>query len=1014
MKKLLLLLCAILSTLGGVSWAQTNLVSGKSVVIDNTTTGNTYSDAQRLLITNGVKSNSEDADTNLKLTKAGDNNVIDWFYFDFEESKTPKTIAITWTNCRPISYKIYLSDEVPTNENKGTEVFTTESTPEGGAVTTFHTLTGDVSGQYISLVPAQSSVNDWGCILSEIEVYEAYTPALTTLIASCGQTSLPIGDNATITVSGKDQIGLPIATGDLTWESTDNEIVSVSNGIVTANAVGSGSIKAKSGTIESNSISFTVLTPVTEPATPTIADENIKVIYIGDDSKSATGLVKYRASDYKPTGWSRKALKYDSGNNVELVMASNDVSDMTYMHLDIYPLEATTLALFVNGPSQNWNGYDINEGNEIPAGAWFSVDIPVSFFTETCSHAMNTLTNIVFCKNVANKSEHAGFADFGAPYKSFVIGNVYFWKEATSYTITATAGTTTLSKGGTTNITTTVTDTDASDVTSSSTITYTSDDTDVVTVSSDGKVTANGLGSATVTVSVIYNELEKTKTIDFTVNPPAAKEPTDDEANVLAVYSDTYSATSTMTVEGDTRGNISNAGWNGGYTAVSQVSFSAGDNVIKVDGVSCFGIQTGNVDISDYDFLKVSIYSEKSYDGYIRIEGTEYGQAGERGTKNYPISLTAGIWNDLTIALKGTRTTATWIQMYVGSEKNNNVFIDNVYYLKLTPGSVYVCSPDMKGIAEVKGTVTSSNKSVVEASDAKIIDISNATLDGGVTSISLANNQLLLVNSTSTAEENDEKNIVSSQATQLSGNTTNVIVNNGAYYWGYNQINYIDDNAHQPTTDISINVNKAGYTIERTIATSKYVTTCLPLAITTIPTGLTAYELDKESTTSEVKFKKVTSMAANTPYVLHNYSDGAVVLLATQPENEGAGNINLDLTVSPASVANDASTITFKGNYSVINGDGSTMWGLQNSTNTNPEFKQIGTGAKIGAFRAYFTGLTSAGARAFFIDDNGTTSIKKIEDILNHEDIYYNLNGQRVQNPTKGIYILNGKKVIIK
>jgi hypothetical protein len=77
---------------------------------------------------------------------------------------------------------------------------------------------------------------------------------------------------------------------------------------------------------------------------------------------------------------------------------------------------------------------------------------------------------------------------------------------------------------------------------------------------------------------------------------------------------------------------------------------------------------------------------------------------------------------------------------------------------------------------------------------------------------------------------------------------------------------------------------------------------------------------------------------------------------------------------------------------------------------------QIGTLAKIGAFRAYFTGLTAAGtgARAFFIDDNGTTSIKKIEDILNHEDIYYNLNGQHVQNPTKGIYILNGKKVIIK
>ena len=29
-------------------------------------------------------------------------------------------------------------------------------------------------------------------------------------------------------------------------------------------------------------------------------------------------------------------------------------------------------------------------------------------------------------------------------------------------------------------------------------------------------------------------------------------------------------------------------------------------------------------------------------------------------------------------------------------------------------------------------------------------------------------------------------------------------------------------------------------------------------------------------------------------------------------------------------------------------------------------------------------------------------------------ETFYNLNGQKVQNPTKGLYIVNGKKVIIK
>lgn len=31
-----------------------------------------------------------------------------------------------------------------------------------------------------------------------------------------------------------------------------------------------------------------------------------------------------------------------------------------------------------------------------------------------------------------------------------------------------------------------------------------------------------------------------------------------------------------------------------------------------------------------------------------------------------------------------------------------------------------------------------------------------------------------------------------------------------------------------------------------------------------------------------------------------------------------------------------------------------------------------------------------------------------------HEDVYYNLNGQRVDRPSKGVYIKDGKKIIIR
>ena len=44
---------------------------------------------------------------------------------------------------------------------------------------------------------------------------------------------------------------------------------------------------------------------------------------------------------------------------------------------------------------------------------------------------------------------------------------------------------------------------------------------------------------------------------------------------------------------------------------------------------------------------------------------------------------------------------------------------------------------------------------------------------------------------------------------------------------------------------------------------------------------------------------------------------------------------------------------------------------------------------------------------------SGTTAIKSINNNLQEDETYYSLNGQRVEHPTKGLFIRNGKKVII-
>ena len=82
-------------------------------------------------------------------------------------------------------------------------------------------------------------------------------------------------------------------------------------------------------------------------------------------------------------------------------------------------------------------------------------------------------------------------------------------------------------------------------------------------------------------------------------------------------------------------------------------------------------------------------------------------------------------------------------------------------------------------------------------------------------------------------------------------------------------------------------------------------------------------------------------------------------------------------------------------------------------------FYAVKDGSILDANKAYLpllTEKTPANAPAFNLvfDDDETTAIKSVKENTTNDNCFYNLKGQRVENPVHGVYIFNGKKIVVK
>ena len=144
------------------------------------------------------------------------------------------------------------------------------------------------------------------------------------------------------------------------------------------------------------------------------------------------------------------------------------------------------------------------------------------------------------------------------------------------------------------------------------------------------------------------------------------------------------------------------------------------------------------------------------------------------------------------------------------------------------------------------------------------------------------------------------------------------------------------------------------------------------------------------------------------PYLLHSTSGNYTLTLLTpnDPDELEAPEGNL-LWKSDRKTSGEDAT--------------STVYVLANKSLGVGFYKWIG--GDLGAGRVYLTGKAHENPNTtnahefvgFFVDETGeATAIESIDDFKANVGPFYDLQGRRVDNPSKGIYIVNGKKVIVK
>jgi len=218
-------------------------------------------------------------------------------------------------------------------------------------------------------------------------------------------------------------------------------------------------------------------------------------------------------------------------------------------------------------------------------------------------------------------------------------------------------------------------------------------------------------------------------------------------------------------------------------------------------------------------------------------------------------------------------------------------------------------------------------------------------------------------------------------------------------------IYYVDQDVTGLTSDLTINlsvneswlevlsVEQTAYAV--TIPSSSYGTLAVAdgLDFSDVD-GLTAYVVSS-ITPEYARLTAVNELPANTGMILKG-TPSATYSIPVKADAAFDGTNYLQAAVTATDIAANEAYILQSG-----------------------EFHLVTAASTIPAGKAYLLAEdvpANAHALSFSFEDDETTGIKSMHnaEFIMHNNEVYNLNGQRIEKPTKGLYIKNGKKVVIK